>query len=393
MDSKCYPWLYKVRSDTKTLMWRICIKVKGDSVVSYTEYGTEGGTVIVSESTVVEPKNVGRKNETSGWEQAEREAEATIEKKRKSGYSEEKQVGLLKVKAQKYMVYADKSQNIVYPAHYQRKLDGHNATACYINGNVVLYSREGETVLASLPNVRNELKTLFEANEESKQWCLNGEMYIHGVSIADIASVVRKDGTRKDAQKKKQIINPLDAQMQFWVYDAYSNSEPGMPYNKRYITLERIFETVGKSSEVPTEVTNSSVLLLHSDIVNSRAESVTLNEQFLKENFEGGMIKNFSSVYRSGERVKDMLKDKPYSDDDFKIVGYKSGSGKFEDSIIFICETDKGMRFSVVLKGTIESRKKMYTEADTYIGKYLNVKYIRLSADGIPNEPVGLQIR
>lgn len=45
------------------------------------------------------------------------------------------------------------------------------------------------------------------------------------------------------------------------------------------------------------------------------------------------------------------------------------------------------------MQGTIESRKKMLDNVDSYHGKMLTVKYQEISADGAPRFPVGIAFR
>jgi DNA ligase-1 len=45
------------------------------------------------------------------------------------------------------------------------------------------------------------------------------------------------------------------------------------------------------------------------------------------------------------------------------------------------------------MHGTIDSRKKMLENVQSYYGKLLTVKYQEISADGAPRFPVGIAFR
>jgi hypothetical protein len=61
--------------------------------------------------------------------------------------------------------------------------------------------------------------------------------------------------------------------------------------------------------------------------------------------------------------------------------------------VIWECETKDGKPFSVRPRGTFESRKELYLEADKYIGKKLTILFKGYTEDGKPREPVGKAIR
>jgi len=83
-------------------------------------------------------------------------------------------------------------------------------------------------------------------------------------------------------------------------------------------------------------------------------------------------------------------------DEEYKIVDFTTGVGRFEGCIIWICQTGKFPycnEFKVVPQGTMEERQETYQNADKHIGDMLKVKYFELTDDGIPRFPVGLGIR
>ena len=76
------PKLYKQTTVGKTQTWEIEINDNKFRTIS----GQADGKKITNNWTVCEPKNVGKKNATTGAEQALKEAEAKHEKKLKAGY-------------------------------------------------------------------------------------------------------------------------------------------------------------------------------------------------------------------------------------------------------------------------------------------------------------------
>ena len=97
--------------------------------------------------------------------------------------------------------------------------------------------------------------------------------------------------------------------------------------------------------------------------------------------------------YRFGYRSRSLLKVKNFLDEEYEIVDFTTGVGKFEGSIVWICKTDDGQEFKVVPQGTMEERQEAYETASTHVGEMLKVKFFELTDDGIPRFPVGLGIR
>ena len=104
------------------------------------------------------------------------------------------------------------------------------------------------------------------------------------------------------------------------------------------------------------------------------------------------MFRNKDSPYE-GKRSRHLQKYKKFDDDEFEIVGYEEARGKDEGSVIWILQTSDGQRFRARPTGTIQERRKMFDDGDSYIGKMLTVKYFGLTDGGIPRFPIGITVR
>ena len=107
------------------------------------------------------------------------------------------------------------------------------------------------------------------------------------------------------------------------------------------------------------------------------------------------MIRGMNSPYKQQGRSKDLLKYKKFHDDEFVVIGHHEGTGAHKGTPIFECnsKSKEGKTFSVTMHGTIDSRKKMLENVQSYYGKMLTVKYQEISADGAPRFPVGIAFR
>ncbi|MGK3945827.1 hypothetical protein ABK046_46720, partial [Streptomyces caeruleatus] len=57
-----------------------------------------------------------------------------------------------------------------------------------------------------------------------------------------------------------------------------------------------------------------------------------------------------NSLYQKNKRSYDLLKHKNWLDEEFIVIGYKAGKGKFENVPIFLLQCDGG-EFEAVPKG------------------------------------------
>ena len=115
-------------------------------------------------------------------------------------------------------------------------------------------------------------------------------------------------------------------------------------------------------------------------------------DEFIQNNYEGIMIRNKDGLYKIKYRSNDLIKLKPFNDEEYKIVGFKEGTGRDKKCIIWICENSNGKKFSVRPKGTLEDRKILFNNGNKYIGKMLTVRYQEL-LDDIPRFGIGISIR
>jgi DNA ligase-1 len=113
----------------------------------------------------------------------------------------------------------------------------------------------------------------------------------------------------------------------------------------------------------------------------------------VEEGFEGVMVRDKSGPYEPDKRSKYLQKYKEMMEEEFKIVGYHDGVGKFKGTVVWTCEIEPGKTVDVTPKGTLEYRKKLFESANKYIGKKLTVIFFGYTADGSLRFPIGKAIR
>ena len=364
------PTLYKKTSTGATQFWKIDVFEHPDNSQVYdivTEYGQVGtDSPQITNDSIVEGKNTGKANETSPLEQAEAEAKAKwVKQKERKGYVEsldraeagenDQEGGISPMLAHKY---SDHGHKIKYPAAVSRKLDGFRCVAVIKDGKCTLWSRQRKSV-NSVPHIVKALEERFG----SGGIILDGELFVSDIKFEEIASLVRS----KNPKAGHEVV-------EYHIFDYVGTAN----FSQRYDILSAF-------------KLKKPLLLVENEIVNNEDEMMELFHQYVDEGFEGLMIRNLNSLYVN-KRSYDLLKVKEMVDDEFDIVGVKSGRGKMQDLAIFECQTKEGKRFDVKMKGKLEDLAKYLHDEKLWRGKKLTVQYQNLSADMVPRFGVGLRV-
>lgn len=344
---------------------------EGDEVV--VEWGQVGGLMQVARFKCL-PKNEGRSNATTAEEQAVKEAQAKWAKQRKKKYflSPNEAVGTLNFKPMLAHEYKKRLEagKVTFPVDVQPKYDGVRCFAYRQGDQVLLQSRGGDPY--SVAHIQAGLsEVLLEGT------VLDGELYIHGMSLQNIVSLVKR---------------PQDesAQVTYCVYDVTDKNDQSIPWKRRWSNLNRWFFGLPKQ----WQNLNQFISLVYTEENVETPEAVQeCHDYFVAQGYEGAIIRQHHGLYRFGHRSHELLKLKSFQDAEFLIVGWTVGKGKFSDVPIFKCVTADGKEFDVAPKGTEQERARMLADADNHVGQMLTVKFFDWTDDGIPHFPVGLNIR
>jgi len=361
------PWLYAKSAGGAINVWR-CWTEAHEVVV---EWGQEHGAMQTARFEC-EGKNAGKKNETSSAEQAVKEAIAKFKKQRKKKYflSSEEASTTLNIKPMLAKSFKDRRGKVTYPAYIQPKFDGVRCFAYRPNGHkssVILQSRGGDPY--DVEHIREELEAVLRGDT-----VLDGELYIHGTSLQNITSLVKRP-------------QPGSIKLQFHVYDVTSLKSGGaqrLPWHQREQLLRDWFHY------------HNRLFYCHyvrSWIVDNEQQVKEHHDRFVQGGYEGAIIRAQDGVYKFGHRSSDLLKYKDFQDAEFPIVSFTTGKGKFANVPIFRCTTGEGREFDVAPKGTDAERAEMLRNAHRLIGAQLTVRFFDWTDDRVPHFPVGVCIR
>jgi DNA ligase 1 len=362
------PKLYSRTATGAINIWEVGLDGKGSVIV---QWGQLGGSLQKS-TFKCEAKNVGRSNATDAQQQSRLEAIAKWRKQLKKKYYENLDEAegphLRPMLAQ---VFKNRKDKVTYPVHVQPKLNGVRCLAYkepFKNGGrLSLYSRGGDVY--DVEHIRASLDEVLEDGV-----VLDGELYIHGMGLQKIVSLVKCP--QEDSSR-----------LTYNVYDMFHSDGLTETWGERLINLESWFDYakgVGLSpsiGRVPTGIAR------YEEEVNSSHNTYVMN------GYEGCIVRIINGTYRIGYRSPDLLKVKQFDDDEFIIVGWTTGKGKFLHVPIFKCKTKDGKEFEVTPRGTEEERANLLRNAGTMIGKPYTVRYFGFTEEGKPFHPVGIGVR
>ena len=357
MRQKEFPVLYKYTSKGQAQQWQIV--TMGDAF--YTIEGIVGGKLTQSLPTYCIAKNVGKKNETSAEDQAEKEAAAKYKKKKDSGYNEvlttEKNF-FEPMLAEKF----EDRKDLLFTVRtfVQPKLDGLRADS-FAN---TLMSRNGKPFLSCPHLYQNKVR-------------LDGELYNHQLKddFNKIVSLCRK------GKPTKADIEDAAHMVEFWAYDF---PEHKGVFSERYKAL-RAWINLNPNKKIKVVPTFE---------VFSQEDIDKYHARFLEEGFEGTIVRLDLGEYEN-KRSKQLLKYKNFVDTEFEIVGYEEGEGGRTGTIgkfIMKHDTKDGVTFKSNVKGNFDYLKQVWKNRDSYIGKTATVKHFKRTPDDIPRFPYVIKI-
>lgn len=370
---KEFPPLFKRTSGGKDQIWQIWVESSPEGGLICVRFGLVGGKQQETKERISKGKNAGKKNATSALMQALAEAESrwTIKKKRK-GYADTADESADK-RAMSPMLahkYKDHHKKVDWGnAFAQPKFDGFRLFAIRgEDGKWTLQSRENQPMDA-LTHIKHDLDTmnLITRGETFGTMVLDGEAYAHGLSLNEISA----------ACKKKR---PETMKVKYHVYDLYL-PESNCDYRTRHMMLNDIVLSSGSDYLEMCETVK----------VSNEADLMQCQAEFMKQGYEGAMLRHGKTNYEPGKRSSSLLKVKTFEDDEFEVIDTKMcRDGKYEGCPVFICVTKKGHTFDVLAPGKVPEKRALGERRKELVGELLTVKYIYYTktAEPVPFFPI-----
>ena len=368
----------------KTKTWEIHVINQGDYSEIKIRYGYE--KKIETTTRISEGKNLGKKNETSHFQQAISEAQSKWNKKRDhEGYSEVAAQGketnaATEVAVQKEIEtenplpmlahdYKKQKTKVKYPCFLQMKLDGMRMVYNTTTGKITTRQGNDYDIIKESGKLYEELKKL------PKGLILDGELYTDKLNFENLG-IVRK--TKNLSEKDRVNL----CKIEYHIYDLIDTKLTFEQRNK--IIKELLYKDTKKNYE--------KLIYVETFLAKNEEEIKNYHTKFLEDGYEGTMIRNKDSFYKIKHRSNDLLKYKDFQDAEFKIIDFtveKDTSGADENLIVWIIgiPVDHAeIKCKVRPQGTREERKDLYKKCvnnfEEFRGRKLWTKFFEYTADG-----------
>jgi ATP-dependent DNA ligase len=269
--------------------------------------------------------------------------------------------------AQDYDKHKDK---VHFPILSQPKLDG---VRCIVKSDG-MWTRTGKEII-SAPHIFEGLKHVFETQPDL---VLDGELYTSNrdVDFNTIISCVRKTKpTQADLELSKQYI-------EYWMYDMYEGED--LEYELRLDNLKNIKRDY-KLNQLTYRIVPTYTLSNELEVLNQLSH-------YVAQSFEGQILRDPNTPYEN-KRSNGLLKHKTFHDEEFTIIDYSEGIGKFSGKVATLKVNVNGVKVDCTINGTMEYLEELFQIKDTLIGKQATIKYFEKTVDGSLRFPKVIAIR
>lgn len=362
---KKFPVIYSLTSHGQTQTWSI--EVQGDKF--RTIEGLKDGVLTTSAWTTCEPKNVGKKNETSGAEQALKEAKARHKKKLDEGYHE-KIEDINKSKFFEPMLakkWKDRKDDVKFPVFSQPKLDG---LRCVVR-NDGMWSRNGKPIV-SAPHIFEALKGWLSIHPGA---IFDGELYTHKLK-SDFEKII---SLARQSKPTEEDLALSAEHLEYHIYDFYVPSFPNRHLEERHELLNNVIK-LNKSL-------NPKIKIVYVPLTKCKNEEELdkIYADYLDDGYEGQMVRIPGSVYEN-KRSNNLLKRKEFIDEEFLIIDILSGRGGHENMAAkAVLKGKNGKPFEAGLIGSHPYCEELLKNKDKIANKKMGtVIYQNLTEDGVP---------
>lgn len=355
---KGFPTLYAKNKNGVWKEWTISVKKEQDNPVLQVLHGQQNGKMITDTQTILTKK---RGHDTL-WDQAV----ATAQSKWNHKHDRENYRTTMKEETIIFPMLAktfDKGKHLKFPLYIQPKIDGLRCLAHWDGSNVVLYSRTG-CPFQGLSCIRDELMVYLQENPDI---IVDGELYSTDIPFEELNGFCRRQ--KKKIDENKNVF--------YHVFDVILKND-NLTFHERRLHF-------------PQETTHVRwVPTFEIDTMEQVEENL---KKFIKQKYEGIILRNRDGLYQIGHRSWDLQKYKLFKEEEFVITGYTEGTGREKGLVIWECQTAGGKTFHVRPDGGHQTRRKLFQEAPSCIGKKLTIVFQEYTKDNVPRFPVAKAIR
>jgi ATP-dependent DNA ligase len=216
---------------------------------------------------------------------------------------------------EKHMNYLKKSLELEEKWFISRKFDGIRMFLKYnhLTNSIEVLSRQMKQISGLNSNVLSSLQDQISQISPKESFILDGEL-VFTEELTDCENFSKTVSLVKSKDPK-----PIDG-LKYKVFDCFDSDRFTLIFSERQARLRELFKTS----------TNGIISIVDQKPLSfSEFDSERLLNQAVAKGYEGFIVRKDSQL-KSG-RSRDLLKLKPWLDDEFKVVGHEIGSMRIID--------------------------------------------------------------
>jgi DNA ligase-1 len=330
-----------------------------------TAEGVSFGTVHIAHATVEGGSEVGHTDpvvtNASGRrieEQLKLEINSRISRQLDKGYKHSRdeailgstnQLGLVNPMLAQPLDKVTIKQHMFGDAYVQNKFDGHRCLITRQGGELIAYTRKGKPI-TTIPHI---LEDCFNWMQDGDT--LDGELYIHGVALQAISSLIK----REQGESRRLC------------YHWYDLADRTRVFGDRYRMMKDLY----------ANVRTPQIVLVPTTKVERMAEVYEHFKKARDEGYEGSMLRVSTHGYQDAKRSDQLIKIKERHDCEVTVLGARSSS---QGWAILRVKTDWGVQMDISAPGSVAQKTEVLQNIASYIGKRLTIEYAMLTADKVP---------
>lgn len=126
--------------------------------------------------------------------------------------------------------------------------------------------------------------------------------------------------------------------------------------------------------------------------LNNKEEVEDKLIHYIEHGFEGQILRDLNTHYEN-KRSNGLLKHKNFFDEEFEVIGYSEGVGKFSGKLATLKVDVNGVEVDCTINGTMEYLEELFNIKESLIGKKVTVKYFEKTTDNSLRFPKVIAIR
>ena len=239
------------------------------------------------------------------------------------------------------------------------KLDGIRCFSIVDDGDVKMFARSGKLITNFESTLAPQLSKLGDG-------CYDGELMGN-----DFTSLMRQAYRKEKVDTSQTYLALFD----FLSLEEWRERESKTSCEDRF---EELLDRLNEDDDIDLNLLRP----VERDMIDADYNTIKdYHDEYVKEGYEGAMIKDPAAPYKFG-RGWEVMKFKDFHDVDLPIKGFEEGTGKHEGKLGAIVVEHKGVTVKVGSGFSDELREQIWNDKKSFTNRIVEIRYQEVTEDG-----------